>query len=93
LGITEVGLESPGNARGLVPLAVFKTVVPYPFRFGPNSPKETLMEKTKKIRKMKLARETLRRLEPLELQQVAGGATYGAANRIIETDTPSECFC
>jgi natural product precursor len=42
------------------------------------------MQKSKKIGKLKLAKETLRSLAERELERVAGG--------IVETDTPSECF-
>jgi len=42
----------------------------------------------KKIAKLTLSKETLDRID---LAKVAGG--YGNIAKIIETDTPSECFC
>lgn len=43
------------------------------------------MQKSKKIAKLTLAKETLRKITEPELGRVAGG--------IVETDTPSDCFC
>ncbi len=43
------------------------------------------MHKTKKLGKLTLSKETLRNVVEGELKRVAGG--------IVETDTPSECFC
>ena len=47
-----------------------------------------MKKQPKKIAKLTLSKETLDRMD---LEKVTGG--YGNIARIIETDTPSECFC
>ncbi|HEX4498915.1 MAG TPA: hypothetical protein VIE43_24770 [Thermoanaerobaculia bacterium] len=48
-----------------------------------------MKKQTKPIAKLTLSRETLDRLE---LKGVQGGRATNI-NQIVETDTPSECFC
>ncbi len=47
-----------------------------------------MKKQPKKIAKLTLSRETLDRID---LESVKGG--YANNQRIVETDTPSECFC
>jgi hypothetical protein len=47
-----------------------------------------MKKQSKKITKLVLSKETLDRID---LESVKGGATN--IQQIVETDTPSECFC
>jgi len=47
-----------------------------------------MKKQSKKIAKLTLSKETLSRIN---LESVKGGATN--LQQIVETDTPSECFC
>jgi hypothetical protein len=48
-----------------------------------------MKKQAKKIAKLVLSKETLDRLD---LEKVAGGLPRNVVG-IVETDTPSECFC
>jgi hypothetical protein len=47
-----------------------------------------MKKQAKKPAKLTLSKETLSRIE---LESAQGG--YGLNAKIVETDTPSECFC
>jgi hypothetical protein len=46
-----------------------------------------------KTRKLKIARETLARLEPSDLGQAAGGATNERSVCVCQTNQDSICIC